>query len=111
MSITVDLLEIGNNIDVTLDGFKDGRVTGTEVADYLNSATVTCTLKTLTNDLHGPVAMSYLAGTKGKYRGSIPASATADLIEGQTYYIEVDAAEGEVTGKWRERSKAIYKQT
>jgi len=83
------MLPIGSDTVVTLKGLYD--VVG---ESFVSTATLAFTVKDATNG--SPVtgltniAMPYVAGTQGTYRGLAPAAATAALSEAD-YFVEVHA--------------------
>ena len=82
---------IGNDNNVTLDGVKNG-ATNT----FLNSATVTMTLKDSADaNVSGeswPVTMAYVASSDGIYRGTL--RDTLSLTHGAPYTLEMTVDAG-----------------
>lgn len=95
---TVMYLYKDNDMVVELDGLKNA-VTG----EYINSATVTFTLKTAAGAIvtgqSFPAAMPYVTGSNGLYRAAL--SDAASITVGARYVVEinVDAGSG-LSGKW-----------
>ena len=85
--MSVHVLPIGSDDLVEVAGLK-------RHADdtWVNDATVTVTL---TDEGGGPipgaidVAMSHVAGSDGKYQGTLPYTVTAGLVQGKSYWLWV----------------------
>ena len=110
--VTVDSILKLNDNDVALEGFKDSRVTGDDVGDYLNAATVTFSVLDASGTVvAGPTTMSYVASSKGNYLGNLASTDTTSLVVDGIYYVEVTAVEGDVNGFWREQSVVKDRET
>lgn len=67
---------------------------------YVNDATVTANVKDTSGNVitnGGPLTLSFVAGSNGKYQGVLPNNAA--LVRGTQYYLEVDAASTGRDGK------------
>ena len=67
--------------------------------EYVNTATVTMTLKTADGvDVSGAVdiSLSYVADSNGRYQGVLPHDLVVTV--GTTYYLEITAVAGSYTG-------------
>ena len=78
---------------------------------YLNSATVTCTIKdTAGNEVSGiswPVTLDYVAASNGNYRATIDKAIL--LTYSNIYYVEITAAESGIDSFWRIPIHARYR--
>lgn len=63
---------------------------------YLNSATVTYSLKdaTLTTVSGGTGTLSYVAASNGNYSGTIESTVTSTLTAGEKYYLDITLVSG-----------------
>lgn len=77
---------------------------------FINDATVTFTIKD-TDDVvwNGVenVTMPYVAGSNGKYQGTLMKAEAADLVRGTRYFIEI-TADADVDGFRRIEATAAY---
>ncbi len=77
---------------------------------FVNDATVTFTLRdTDGNAVDGAeaIAMPYVGNSDGKYNGTL--QSTVALIDGNTYFLEVSAASGDLVGFRRCQVIAQYR--
>jgi len=113
-AISIDVLLINNDNDITLSGFQDNRLktSADDISEYANAATVTFRIVTASGaEFLAAQPMTYKAGSKGVYQGVLEKAEAANLIEHGVYYIEVEATEGTLQGSWREQSVAKYRET
>ncbi len=90
---------------VEWDGLKDA-----SNGNYLNSATVTFTLKDSAGTAvtgASAIAMTYVALSNGKYQGTL--ESTVSLTEGGKYWLEVTATSGTIVGFRRIECYATYR--
>lgn len=82
-------------------------------ASYINDATVVCTIKTAAGvAVTGAtaIAMAYVAGSDGNYRGVLPA--TVALADGSNYVAHIDADGGtDRVGHWEFKFVARTRRT
>jgi len=82
-------------------------------SSYLNSATVTCTIKdtsgTAVTGISWPVTLDYVAASNGIYRATIDKAIV--LTYGSIYHVEITAAESGIDGFWRIPIQATYKDS
>lgn len=76
-------------------------------ASYVNNATVTFALKSEAGATLATGSLSYVAGSNGKYQGTLDRAAVA-LVAGTLYYLELTATRGADDGFRRIRSLARY---
>lgn len=103
----MNILLVGNDQVIELLGARDA-VTG----DYLNSKTVTCTVKDSDGvNVSGetwPITLSYIAASNGDYRGTLEDGLA--LEDGNTYIVEVHIDAGsDLIGFWRFEVVAQYR--
>jgi hypothetical protein len=103
----LDHLNIGEPNDVLITGLRHD-TTG----EYKNDATVTAQVKDLDDvNVGSSATLTYIEGSDGDYRGTLPKSVGAALEESQQYYVVITANSGDVTlrripvvAKWRGRT-------
>lgn len=78
-------ISIGSDRTVLLSGLYDN-----VSAAYQNDATVTGVLSQSGTTVYS-FSLSYVSSSDGNYRGTIPATTTADLVAGQRYTVRVTA--------------------
>lgn len=79
-------------------------------SSYLNSATVTFTLKTTADvTVSGPTPMDYIAASNGNYRGILDSAVTSGLTLDAGYYLYIDFDQGNYEGKRRLTCVASYR--
>jgi hypothetical protein len=96
---------ISSSNPVEVAGLKD-KTTGS----YVNSATVTFTLKNSANAAVSgatAVAMTYVVASNGKYQGTLPN--TVSLTEGAKYWLEITATSSTLVGFRRIECYATYR--
>ena len=94
---------IGNDTLIQLDEAHDE-----QTGAYLNAATVTFNLKTNAGDIVvSDTAMAYVAGSNGKYQGTLQ-SGTA-LTANTKYTLEIALSEGGIVGLWHWTVYAKYR--
>lgn len=81
--------------------------------DYANGATVSVTIVdecgTAVSGQSWPIAMSYVSGSNGDYRATIPN--TVQLTAGRTYFAQVSANAGaNKIGFWRHKFRPVSRQ-
>lgn len=92
-----DHWNIGSTELLMLDLLRD-ELTG----DWIDDATVAAQVTDGDGDnVGGAITMSYIAGTNGKYAGSIPASVTGAMTAGAQYTATITATGGAGTGVWK----------
>lgn len=96
------ILGIGCDETVTWTGASAG-------GSYLNSATVTYSLKTATGTTLGTGTLSYTAASSGDYAGTIESTVTALLSEGVVYYVEYTLVSGSYNDFRRREFVARYR--
>ncbi len=84
------------------------KMTRADTGAYVNNATVSFALKDSTGAAvtNGTGALSYVAASNGKYQGVLPA--TAAIVAGQFYTLELTAASGADDGFRRIRCVAAH---
>lgn len=98
-------LYIGDDMTVSWVGAKT-------VSGYLNSATVTWSLRAAsapTTELDTG-SLSYQSGTNGTYLGTIEAATTSTLTEGTNYFLDLELTQSGTTGYRRLVCKAQYRR-
>lgn len=87
--MALEVLAIGSDNLVRLDA-----LTNASSGAYVNSATVTFTLKDSTGAVFGGlsgVSMPYVASSNGRYEGTIAASVSATMTPNAVFTIEITA--------------------
>lgn len=83
-------------------------------SDYVNDATVTCTIKDLAGNevaptgFSWPVTLSYVSGSNGKYQGTIDKSIA--ISAGVSYWLEITAVSGTLNDSRRIPLIAAYRE-
>ena len=97
-------LYIGNDHVIAVDGLRNA-----DTGDYINTATVTATLKVSTTGeiIDGPIALSYQIGSNGNYRGTLPHDTPLEL--GVEYTMQYDAV-GTLSARWIEKFRAAERR-
>jgi len=97
--VSINLIAGLNHNLLTLDGLKNG-------ADgaFVNTATVTATVKYNDQSVLTSVAMSYVAGSSGSYQ--VLLDAALNFVEGQYYSIQINADAGGLNAVFERRIKA-----
>jgi hypothetical protein len=76
---------------------------------YINDATVTVTLKdsdgTNVTGQSWPLTLGYVAGTDGKYQGTLESA--LNLTSREQYYAHIDAVKGTLAAHWEKQLKAL----
>lgn len=103
MSLPTVPLYIGSDRTVTWTGARAG-------GSYLNSATVTWALKTLSGTSVATGSLSYQSGSNGNYVGTIASSVTGGLTENDYYYLEVTLSQSGYDDFRRLYCKAQYRR-
>lgn len=86
----LEVISIGSDNIVRLDG-----LTNSSSGAYINSATVTYTLKDSTGAaVLSNQAMAYVAASNGRYEGTIPNGTTVTMAQNAQYSIEITATSG-----------------
>jgi hypothetical protein len=101
-------LYIGNDTQIDVTGLQNA-----DDSSYLNSATVTVTVKDLAgSEVSGvswPVTLSYESASNGNYTGAIDKDIS--IIESATYFVEITAAESGLDAFWRIQAVAQYRES
>ena len=99
-------LYISNDTQIDVTGLQNA-----SDSSYLNSATVTATLKdSAGSEVSGvswPLTLSYVASSDGNYSGTIDKAIS--VSDGVSYFLEITAAEGGLDAFWRIRLVAQYR--
>jgi hypothetical protein len=92
--MSLEVLSIGSDNMVRLD-----QLTNASTAAYVNSATVTFTLKDATGAVYNGqsgVSMPYIAASNGRYEGTIPNGTTSLMSPNQLFTVEITATSGSI---------------
>lgn len=90
----IEVIAIGSDNLVRLDALNNA-----STGAYVNNATVTFTLRDSGGNVVGSlqnVPMAYVAGSNGRYEGTIPNSVSSSLTVNGQYTIEITATSGSV---------------
>ena len=105
MATQPDNWYIGSDNVLRLDIFRD-EIEG----EYLNSATVTATVRDLAgNEITGvswPITLTYVASSNGRYQATVDAAAS--VTENSQYYVYYTAVQGSIDKQFRRRVIAVY---
>jgi len=97
---------ISNDTQIDVSGLQNAAD-----SSYLNSATVTATLKdqsgTEVSGVSWPLTLSYEAASNGNYSGTIDKAVS--VSDGVSYFLEITAAQGGIDAFWRIRMLAQYR--
>lgn len=91
------ILYSNNDMLVELEGLKNA-ITGA----HINNATVTVTVQRAGTDVEGatfPITMDYVSGTRGVYRGVVPAA--LEVSEGETVDVIVSVSGGGLVAEFK----------
>ena len=93
--MSLEVIAIGSDNLVRLDV-----LTNASSGAYVNTATVTFTLKDASGNIFGGqsgVSMPYVAASNGRYEGDLPQGVTVTMAPGALFTIEVTAVGGGFT--------------
>lgn len=93
----------------TLIEFSDLQNNADADDSYINSATVTAVLKDIDGNLIDNFALSYVAGSNGKYQGYITPTMVADVLPCDELTVELTATYGGYTGHRKFKEIANYR--
>jgi len=93
MSHVVDsTIHINEGNTLVWDGLSDENKPHSDETRWINDATVTAEIKDKTDAVViTAITLSYVAGSKGIYRGTITKAQAATLVEGTKYFVEMTA--------------------
>lgn len=76
--------------------------------NYINNATVTAKIKTLSNATTATISLGYVAGSNGNYQGTLPASTTLTADAGYNMVVNAQTPGGSVA-EWNIPTIAILR--
>ena len=97
------MIYLGSDTVFTWDGMADCE------SNYINSATVTGTIKTLAGTTVTSFSMPYVAASNGDYRGYVTKTMAALLTEGTEYIVDIVATYSTYQETRSERHLADYR--
>lgn len=101
-------LLVGNDNVMELKGLRNA-----VNSQYMNGATVGVTIKTKAGDTVAgavwPIALAYVSGSTGNYRGTIPAE--LEIVHGREYLAVISATQDGTTARWDEDVLALKRDT
>ena len=84
-----NIIPIGADASIAYSGAQD--LDG----NYLNAATVTYALKTVTGTTVTSGTLAYLGGSNGNYRATMQSTVTSTMTPGAEYRLEITFAQGD----------------